>query len=113
MERRVEDPEPEEPQVERIDLSEEEYQILMSLRDAKERGLISLVIAIDQKLQDKTVELMAALGKTDRAAIYRLGVAFLSIAVDARDEGLHVGLFNEEGKIVKELTLPTLSLDKL
>lgn len=85
-------------------------------KEADERSRTSLVLAeksyktftvgIDESL-DKTIdELKEKFGKTSRADVFRMGIALLKVAADAREQDMKLTVSDKHDVVRKEIVLP-------
>ena len=71
-----------------------------------EKSYKTFTVGIDETL-DKTIdELKERLGKTSRAEVFRMGIALLKIAADARERQLKLTVSDQDDVVKKEIVLP-------
>jgi metal-responsive CopG/Arc/MetJ family transcriptional regulator len=66
----------------------------------------TFTVNIDDKLDRNIEEIKSKMGKTSRAETFRLAIALLKIAADARQKGLKVVLADNNNNITTEVVLP-------
>lgn len=66
----------------------------------------NFTVQIDDKLDHLLDQMKESLGKTSRAEVFRLGLALLKMAIEARDRGEKIAIANSEDRVVKEILIP-------
>jgi hypothetical protein len=71
-----------------------------------EKTYKTFTVGIDENL-DKTIdELKEKFGKTSRADVFRMGIALLKVAAEARDRDLKLTVSDSNDVVKKEIVLP-------
>lgn len=71
-----------------------------------EKAYKTFTVGIDD-VMDKTIdELKEKFGKTSRADVFRMGIALLKVAADARDRQLKLTVSDQNDVVKKEIVLP-------
>ena len=71
-----------------------------------EKTYKTFTVGIDENL-DKTIDdLKDKFGKTSRADVFRMGIALLKVAADARDRDLKLTVSDSNDVVKKEIVLP-------
>lgn len=71
-----------------------------------EKTYKTFTVGIDESL-DKTIdELKEKFGKTSRADVFRMGIALLKVAAEARDKDLKLTVSDQDDVVKKEIVLP-------
>ncbi|MBI3468701.1 MAG: hypothetical protein HY000_37335 [Planctomycetes bacterium] len=66
----------------------------------------TFTVNIDDKLDKVLDDLKESFGKTSRAEVFRMGVALLKIADEARKKGRKLVVADEADKVEKEILIP-------
>lgn len=66
----------------------------------------TFTVNIDERLETTLDELRRQLGKTSRAEVFRMAIALLKIAGDAREKGLRITLADGDDRVQKEILIP-------
>jgi hypothetical protein len=69
-------------------------------------GTKTFTVSIDDKTDQALDSLRKSLGKTSRADVFRLAIALLKIADDAKQGGFKVTIADKQDKVQKEILLP-------
>lgn len=70
-----------------------------------EKTYKTFTVGIDERM-DKTIdELKEAFGKTSRADVFRMGIALLKIAAEAKDHNMKLTVSDENDVVKKEIVL--------
>ncbi len=71
-----------------------------------EKTYKTFTVGIDENL-DKTIDdLKEKFGKTSRADVFRMGIALLKVAAEARERDLKLTVSDENDVVRKEIVLP-------
>ena len=71
-----------------------------------EKTYKTFTVGIDENL-DKTIdELKEKFGKTSRADVFRMGIALLKVAAEARERDLKLTVSDRNDVVKKEIVLP-------
>lgn len=71
-----------------------------------EKSYKTFTVGIDEKL-DKTIdELKQKLGKTSRADVFRMGIALLKVAAEAKERNMKLTVSDQDDVVRKEIVLP-------
>jgi metal-responsive CopG/Arc/MetJ family transcriptional regulator len=71
-----------------------------------EKTYKTFTVGIDEALDRTIDELKEKFGKTSRADVFRMGIALLKVAADARDKQLKLTVSDENDVVKKEIVLP-------
>ncbi len=71
-----------------------------------ERSYKTFTVGIDEALDRTIDELKERFGKTSRAEVFRMGIALLKVAADARDRQLKLTVSDQNDVVRKEIVLP-------
>ena len=71
-----------------------------------EKTLKTFTVGIDERLDRTIDELKEKFGKTSRADVFRMGIALLKVAADAKDQDLKLTVSDENDVVRKEIVLP-------
>ena len=71
-----------------------------------ERSYKTFTVGIDEVLDRTIDELKEKFGKTSRADVFRMGIALLKVAADARDRQLKLTVSDQNDVVRKEIVLP-------
>ena len=71
-----------------------------------ERSYKTFTVGIDETLDRTIDELKEKFGKTSRADVFRMGIALLKVAADARDRQLKLTVSDQNDVVRKEIVLP-------
>jgi hypothetical protein len=66
----------------------------------------TFTVGIDERLDRTIDELKDRFGKTSRADVFRMGIALLKVAADAKEQGLKLTVSDENDVVKKEIVLP-------
>jgi hypothetical protein len=66
----------------------------------------TFTVGIDENLDRTIDELKEKFGKTSRADVFRMGIALLKVAADARDRDLKLTVSDQNDVVRKEIVLP-------
>jgi hypothetical protein len=64
-------------------------------------------VMADEKIFDAMDYLRQELGKTSRAEVFRMAIALLKIAGEARRDGLKLTVSDNNNKVLREIVLPS------
>ena len=71
-----------------------------------EKTYKTFTVGIDENL-DKTIDdLKEKFGKTSRADVFRMGIALLKVAAEARERDLKLTVTDQNDVVKKEIVLP-------
>jgi metal-responsive CopG/Arc/MetJ family transcriptional regulator len=70
-----------------------------------ERTYKTFTVGIDESLDRTIDELKEKLGKTSRADVFRLGIALLKVAAEARERDLKLTISDQNDVVKKEILL--------
>jgi len=71
-----------------------------------EKSYKTFTVGIDETL-DKTIdELKEKLGKTSRADVFRMGIALLKVAAEAKERNMKLTVSDQDDVVRKEIVLP-------
>jgi metal-responsive CopG/Arc/MetJ family transcriptional regulator len=71
-----------------------------------EKSYKTFTVGIDETLDRTLDELKEKFGKTSRADVFRMGIALLKVAADARDRQLKLTVSDQNDVVRKEIVLP-------
>ena len=71
-----------------------------------EKSYKTFTVGIDEALDRTIDELKERFGKTSRADVFRMGIALLKVAADARDRQLKLTVSDQNDIVRKEIVLP-------
>lgn len=71
-----------------------------------EKTTNTIVLGLSEGIDRTLDELMRKLGKTNRADIFRIGIALLKVVAEAEEKGLKLTLANEYDVVQSEIVLP-------
>lgn len=66
----------------------------------------TFTVGIDENLDRTIDELKERFGKTSRADVFRMGIALLRVAADAKDRELKLTVSDQNDVVKKEIVLP-------
>lgn len=66
----------------------------------------TFTVTIDDKLDGVLDSLKEGLGKTSRAEVFRLAIALLKVAEDAKTKGRKIAIATQDDRVEKEIVLP-------
>ena len=66
----------------------------------------TFTVNIDERLDEVIENLKRSMGKTSRAETFRLAIALLKIAAEAKDKDLKLVLADSDNNIKQEIVLP-------
>ena len=70
-------------------------------------GTKTFTVTIDEKLDTLLDDLKDSYGKTSRAEVFRLAIALLKIAADAKRDDQKLTISDQQDKLLKEIVLPS------
>ena len=71
-----------------------------------DRTYKTFTVGIDEKLDRTIDELKEKFGKTSRADVFRMGIALLKVAADAKERNLKLTVSDSDDVVKKEIVLP-------
>jgi metal-responsive CopG/Arc/MetJ family transcriptional regulator len=70
-----------------------------------ERSYKTFTVGIDENLDRTIDELKEKFGKTSRADVFRMGIALLKVAAEAKDRGLKLTISDRDDVVKKEILI--------
>ena len=70
-----------------------------------ERSYKTFTVGIDENLDRTIDELKEKFGKTSRADVFRMGIALLKVAAEARERDLKLTISDQNDVVKKEIVL--------
>jgi hypothetical protein len=70
-----------------------------------ERSYKTFTVGIDENLDRTIDELKEKFGKTSRADVFRMGIALLKVAAEARERGLKLTISDQNDVVKKEIVI--------
>lgn len=70
-----------------------------------ERSYKTFTVGIDENLDRTIDELKEKFGKTSRADVFRMGIALLKVAAEAKDRGLKLTISDLDDVVKKEILI--------
>jgi len=70
-----------------------------------ERSYKTFTVGIDENLDRTIDELKEKFGKTSRADVFRMGIALLRVAAEAKDRGLKLTISDQDDVVKKEIVI--------
>ncbi len=71
-----------------------------------DRTYKTFTVGIDEKLDRTIDELKEKFGKTSRADVFRMGIALLKVAADAKERNMKLTVSDGDDVVKKEIVLP-------
>lgn len=71
-----------------------------------DRAYKTFTVGIDENLDRTIDELKEKFGKTSRADVFRMGIALLKVAAEAKERGLKLTVSDQDDVVKKEIVLP-------